>query len=509
MTEIAKLAAMLHPLERKVFPHVAQGTSTTQLIPLSKLSEVEVLRAVFWLAQKGLVQIEESEHKQILLGENGRKYAERGLPEYQLLQSVARGPGIPAEIGRRVEISPQEIGVSIGLLRARNAITMEGPQIRITPEGRKFLETAWPEQATLLRLAKGIVVPETELSPLRKRPLMIQENVQKRKMVHLTALGKQVLAHGLPEEDMIDQLTPEILRNGDWRGKSYRHYSVDTPVPHIDGGKSHFVQQAIAYIRQIWLEFGFQEMQGNIVQTAFWDLDTLFVPQDHPARQMQDTFYLKDGKQEDKILRGQIPSLLAKKIKAVHEHGGDTGSMGWGTGWSAETAAKVLLRTHTTVLSAQTLARLKETELPAKFFTVGPVFRNEALDWKHLFEFHQVEGIVVDPDANFSHLKAYLRTFYAKMGYPDVRLRPGYFPYVEPAIEVDVWHPEKKQWVELGGAGIFRPETVQPLLGKDIPVLAWGLGMGRIIAGEFGITDLRDLNQNDLRQLRETPWWRR
>src|SRR3989344_6392857 len=90
----------------------------------------------------------------------------------------------------------------------------------------------------------------------------------------------------------------------------------------------------------------------------------------------------------------------SKKIKAVHENGGKTGSKGWGSSWSAEEAKKLLLRTHMTVLSARTLSRLKQSELPAKFFAVGKVFRNEALDWKHLFEFYQVDGIVIDPNAN-------------------------------------------------------------------------------------------------------------
>ena len=174
---------------------------------------------------------------------------------------------------------------------------------------------------------------------------------------------------------------------------------------------------------------------------------------------------------------------------------------------SKEEAKKVLLRTHTTVLSAQTISRLNKNDLPAKFFSVGKVFRNEALDWKHLFEFNQVEGIVVDPNANLKHLKGYLREFFGKMGYIDIRMRPSHFPYTEPSMEVDVLHPKKNVWIELGGVGIFRPEVVVPLLGEDIPVLAWGLGMPRIISGYFEITDIRDLYKNDLKQIREMKMW--
>ena len=129
------------------------------------------------------------------------------------------------------------------------------------------------------------------------------------------------------------------------------------------------------------------------------------------------------------------------------------------------------------------------------------------MDWKHLFEFYQVEGIVIDPDANLKHLKGYLTQFYKKMGFSKVRMRPAHFPYTEPSLEVDVFHPVRKQWVELGGAGIFRPEVVKPLLGFDCPVLAWGQGMGRIISEYWNITDIRDLNKNDLKQIREMKLW--
>ena len=135
------------------------------------------------------------------------------------------------------------------------------------------------------------------------------------------------------------------------------------------------------------------------------------------------------------------------------------------------------------------------------------MFRNEALDWKHLFEFYQVEGIVIDPNANLKHLKGYLTQFYKKMGFTKVRMRPAHFPYTYCSLEVDVFHPVKKQWVELGGAGLFRPEVVKSLLGFECPVLAWGQGMGRIISEYWNITDIRDLNKNDLKQIREMKLW--
>jgi phenylalanyl-tRNA synthetase alpha chain len=160
-------------------------------------------------------------------------------------------------------------------------------------------------------------------------------------------------------------------------------------------------------------------------------------------------------------------------------------------------------------LSARTLAGLKKEDLPAKFFALGKCFRNETLDWSHLFEFNQFEGIVVDPNANFRHLLGYLKAFFKKMGYEKARFRPAYFPYTELSIEIDVFHPLRKEWIELGGSGIFRPEVVKPLLGIDVPVLAWGPGFDRIILEFFKINDIRELYRNDLKQLREIKDWMR
>jgi phenylalanyl-tRNA synthetase alpha chain len=150
---------------------------------------------------------------------------------------------------------------------------------------------------------------------------------------------------------------------------------------------------------------------------------------------------------------------------------------------------------------------LKKKDLPAKFFSIGKVFRNETVDWKHGFEFYQTEGIVVDPDANLRHLLGYLKEFYEKMGFEKVKFVPSFFPYTEPSVEVQVFHPERKEWIELGGAGIFRPELTIPLFGEPIPVLAWGQGFDRIIMDYYKIKDLREMYSNDLKILREKPAW--
>jgi len=506
--EIEKTIATLHPLERKVLPTLKETNSFDKIAEKTKLQKVEVMRALQWLQNKKLARIDKKLQEQVSLDENGIKYKEKGLPEKAFLQAIKDEMSLE-EIKKKANLSNEEMGVCLGVLKGKAAIDMRkgnGIEVSITENGKKLLEKGFTEEKLLKKefpINTSDLRDEERLAfeNLRKRKSLLKVSIIKIISAEPTELGKKIIQHGIEEKNILDRLTADMLRSGSWKNKKIRSYDVAINVPNISGGKRHFVNQAIDYIKKIWMDMGFKEMQGNYVQTSFWDLDALFVPQDHPARDMQDTFYIKDPKE------GKIPIELMKRVKAAHENGWTTGSKGWQYGWSEKVAKENLLRTHTTVLSAQTIAKLKKEDLSAKFFSVGKVFRNETLSWKSLFEFIQVDGIVVDPDANFKHLKGYLKEFFAKMGFPDVRIRPAHFPYTEPSAEVDVWHPGKKQWVELGGSGIFRPEVVKPLLGFECPVLAWGLGMERTIMEYYKITDVRDIYKNDIKQLREAKLW--
>ena len=217
---------------------------------------------------------------------------------------------------------------------------------------------------------------------------------------------------------------------------------------------------------------------------------------------MQDTFYINR--------HVELPDKnLVKAVKEAHERG-IKGSKGWQYSWDEEQAKKLVLRTHTTCLSAQTLyalSKLPKEQRRGKFFAIGKNFRNETLDWNHGFEFNQTEGIVINEKVNFRHLLGYLQEFFRKMGFEKVRFSPAYFPYTEPSVEINVWHPEKKVWLELGGAGIFRPEVTTPLLGIDIPVLAWGPGFDRILMDYYKIKDLREFYSNNITKLRNMKFW--
>jgi phenylalanyl-tRNA synthetase alpha chain len=250
--------------------------------------------------------------------------------------------------------------------------------------------------------------------------------------------------------------------------------------------------------RRVFLEMGFQEIVSPLVESAFWDFDALFQPQDHPAREMQDTFYLEQPSTVP--LPGD--SALVERVRRTHEDGGDTGSAGWQMPWDPEKAKKAVLRTHTTATTIRALAA--DPVGPRRVFCVGRVFRRETIDYKHLPVFDQVDGIVLDPEASFANLLGTLAAFYRKMGFPQFRFRPGFFPYTEPSVEVYIWYEKRKDWVEMGGAGVFRPEVTQPL-GCRAPVLAWGLGLERIAMLRYDLADIRDLYLPDTEWLKGAP----
>lgn len=520
--DVAEIITKLHPLERRVLPVLGKASAFHEIVGMTGLQEVEVMRALQWLQNKGVLQLDEEIKELVELDENGKQYVEKGLPEKRFLKALEGATGgIPlTKIQEQSGLDKDEMTVSLGLLKKRDAVTIKKEAndlvVSLTSEGNALIakETAEERFLRSLHYSRDIGSLSSEekniLSVLAQRRKLVKTSVVKLRSMELTQLGKELLTHDLGTP-LKDHVTQEMLKTGEWKHAQFRHYDVTINVPQIAGGKRHIVSQAISYIKQIWLDMGFVEMTGSHVQTSYWDLDCLFVPQDHPARQMQDTFFLADSSGKG-IARGQLPADYAK-IQAIHETGGKTGSTGWQQQWHKKEAEAVLLRTHTTVLSVLQLAELGKDKkllaqkLPLKFFNVGRVFRNEALDWKHLFEFHQVDGIVIDPNANLKHLKAYLRQFFGKMGYPKIRMRPAYFPYTEPSLEVEVWNPKKQQWVELGGAGIFRPEVVVPFLGEDVPVLAWGLGLERIISDYYHLTDIRDLYKNDIQQLQNLRIW--
>jgi phenylalanyl-tRNA synthetase alpha chain len=502
----------LSPMERAVLPVLSGDFFDVDcVVEKVDLDKTSVLRAVGFLKSKGLVEVEESSKSVVILGILGVNYLKKELPERVLLGKLSEGKAVPiGEIRNVTGLNENEARIALGTLKKKALVEINDGRLSLNarPEEvtNKMVEELFMEKLPMdLNAVEDL--DKLAFANLKGRKDIVEVEERKSVRVKLSELGEKIAGMDL-DVDMIEALTPKILKGNAWKGKRFRRYDLTSPVPRVYGGKRHFVNQAVDYAKSIWLEMGFKEMSGNLVESGFWVFDTLFTAQDHPVREMQDTFYLKD-------LKAEIPERSKKRVEGVlnnvqkaHE-GGVDGSKGWQYEWSEDEAKRVLMRTHTTCLSARKIMEIgKSGEFPAKYFALGKCFRNETVDWSHGFEFNQTEGIVVDENANFRQLLGYLREFYKKMGYEKIRIRPAYFAYTEPSLEIDVYHPERKEWVELGGAGMFRPEVTIPMFGRHIPVLAWGQGFDRIITEFFGIKDLREVYKNDLNKLREGKVWK-
>lgn len=496
---LEKTLDSLSPNERKILPHLEEK-DINEICKKTNLDKISVIRSLEYLKSKKIIEISSEKKKIVEIGTNGALYKKKGLPERRLLNLLNEKRILKmSEAQSQSKLSDDEFKASLGVLKRKQLIELKNEKIIFSGEKDKIYRKS-EEESFLESLPIGYDSLNQEqlntLNSLEKRKGIVEIKEEKTTELKITEFGRKVVSSGTKGKEMIEQITPDMLKKDSlWKGKKFRRYDVTSPLPAVYGGKRHFVNQATDYGRKIWTEMGFKEMSGNIIISSFWNFDALFTAQDHPVREMQDTFFIKS--------KGELPdSKIVSQVKKAHEEGVN-GSIGWKYKWNEDEAKKMLLRTHTTCLSSQTLSKLKKEDIPAKFFAIGKGFRNETVDWNHGFEFNQTEGIVIDPDANFRHLLGYLKQFAKKMGYEKVRFRPSFFPYTEPSLEGDVWNEEKKKWVEVFAAGIFRPEVTEPLLGKPIPVLAWGPGFDRMVMNIFGIKDMRELYKNDITQLRK------
>jgi len=462
--------------------------------------EVEVMNASSWLQSKKLVKIEDHIKTVYSLGKEGKQFLEKGLPEKKALTLISNKGGKASLSDLSTVLNKEDVPVAVGWLIKNGWANIKKDKdtiLEITDEGKKALKSETDEEKILRQLCEN---PDAELDKNKIKSLLSRKNVIKEKEVItstivLTENGIKVLQKGLELKDEISQITSSVIKTGQWKTKPIRPYDIDAFAPAKYGGKAHPLVDLISNIRQIFLEMGFEEIQGDFVESCFWNMDMLFIPQDHPAREMQDTFYCKTP---SKIKINE--QNLVDKIAKVHEDGGSTSSTGWGYKFSKSESERVLLRTHTTVNTIRYL--YNNPKPPVKVFSIGHVFRKENIDMTHLPEFYQIEGIIHDEESNFRQLIGILKEFYKRMGFEKIRFRPGYFPYTEPSMEVDVFWNNK--WMELGGSGIFRPEVTEPI-GIKNPVLAWGLGLERLAMMKFGLNDIRDLYISDLGWLRKKP----
>jgi phenylalanyl-tRNA synthetase alpha chain len=488
----------LHPIERKILAALSSKDflELDELSSTSGLSLDQVRRGIEWLKAKRFIEVEESYSLKVSLGKEGKSAVADGLPERKLVQFLKVHAGT-AEISSVSKALGAEFPVALGNAKKIGWVNVQKNQIHVTEK----IDSPEPEEQLLKKLDQSDGILQDTLSKneletlsiLKKRHAgFVTENHEKAVRIRLSDSGKNVLQ--TIDENEIEQLTPESLRKGAWKGKRLRALDVVSPAPPIFPGRRHPMRLFMDEVREAFISLGFEEILGPLAQTALWNFDALFIPQQHSAREMQDTFYLSNSIGD---LRSYGAEMSA--IKSAHETGADTGSKGWGYAWSEKEASRVVLRTHTTAVTVSYLAEKKPEE--ARVFSVGRVFRNEKSNYKHNPEFYQIEGVMVGEMLNLRNLIYILSKFYSKLGFNEIKFWPTFFPYTEPSLQTMVYRKDTGKWMELGGMGVFRPEVTLPLDVKN-PVLAWGLSLDRLVMLRYGLSDIRQLFGANLEWLR-------
>ena len=464
--------------------------------------EVEVMNAVSWLSSKDLVEVDEEVTHYYSLAK--KSLAKKDLPERKILKYLDKVGG-SAPISQVQEESGvgKKTGIALGHLKDKRwaKIVKEAGEsyLEMTKKGKKALREKSRDEKLIQRLGKEGKLSDKEvdkytIKKLLSRKEILDEEREISRTVKLTDEGRTILEKGIELKPEIAQLTPEVIRTGAWKEARIRPYDVKAFAPTKYGGKLHPLTREIQKVREVFLEMGFSEIKYDFIQPAFWNFDALFSPQDHPARDLQDTFYMERPYSID------VEGDVVDRVKDMHEKGGDTRSTGWGYDWSKEVAERAVLRTHTTVTTIRHLAENPKGSVKA--FAVDRNFRSEATDATHLAEFTQIEGIVMEEGANLNMLVGLMKNFYRKMGFEDIKVMPSYFPFTEPSLQVLAKF--KGDYLEMGGAGIFRKEVTEPH-GIEHPVLAWGLGLERLVMLRLDIDDIRECYSDDLTFLKEYP----
>jgi len=493
----------LHSLERKLVLSLAKnGEGLLEDVAIkADMTLDQARRAIEWLRSKNMVEVKTTTRYIIEIAEEGKRAIEHGLPERRLVEVLKKlGKEVKLdELSKAFDSTPQEFSAAFGHARSRGWIDTDNGKKTV-----KLTSDKISSEESLLRMfvaKKKLFLDEFKeekraaLSELIKRPGYFTKRPVKTIFIMLTDLGRET-AETVKEVKEIDNLTPELIISGRWRELKLRPFDVEAVAPTSYPGKKHPVQRFIDEVKEAFISLGFEEIVGPIIQPAFWNFDALFVPQDHPARDMQDTFYIPNIKDT------KTSSLdLIENVSRTHTDGGDTGSKGWGYDWKLDESKRLVLRTHTTAVTVKYLADTRASE--AKVFSVDKVFRNEKLDTKHLAELHQIEGIVMGRKVTLRDLMGVLSEFYKILGLKKVKFWPTYFPYTEPSLQ-SIVYVEDFGWMELCGMGIFRPEVTLPL-GVKNPVLAWGGGLERLIMTRLHIEDIRELYENNLGWLRKVP----
>jgi phenylalanyl-tRNA synthetase alpha chain len=506
--DLIKLLESLHPLENKLLLCFENSAllPASEILKRSGLDESRLDMASGWLQSKGLLDVkEESGISLVSLTETGIDYHAKGTPEMRIISALRDGKQFTVkDVIQSWGMEPTEVSSAVGALKEAGVVRIvQGGNLELVP-GADI--SAYSFLADLIKAVSEKAMAGLELFS-KAQQTAIQANFHKRgkskgifritekksRSYSLTSEGQELLGM-LKERGVVTEeasvLTPEMLKQGSWKSKKFRAYNISLNPPRQSIGRKHPYKEFLDYVKYKFIGMGFEEMRGPLVENEFWDMDALFMPQFHPARNIHDVYFVKDP-----VSCRTIEEPFGKQVAAAHKDGGRTGSAGWRYPFDIERAKRLILRSQGTAVSARTLAA--GPKVPGKYFSIARCFRYDAVDATHAPDFYQVEGIVLGGDINFKTLLGLLKLFGQEIAKAaEFQFRPAYFPFTEPSVELHVRHPELG-WMELGGAGMFRPEVTVPL-GVTVPVIAWGLGLDRMAMVALGIQDIRDLFSKDL-----------
>ncbi len=510
---LKKIIYSMHPLQRKIIPYVSLG-NIEDIVKKTGLEESIVKTGVQLLEHDGFANFEIIENEYIQLDKFGLKFIGDDLPEIKFLKKIVNGPKSQLELG----LSPEEFSSAIGFLKRNSLINVERNNnelyFSINEKGVDYLSKnlknpleEFKEPILINNLSekqKGI------LDLFKQRKGFLKKVIKKSFFTSLTEEGKKVADEinlNYNNLDLIETLTSDMLKSKSYRGKEFRHYDISVKTSFLDMGRRHPMIEANNILRDIFIEMGFKEMEGPMVESAFWNMDSMWIPQDHPARDEQDTFYLEGD--------CKIPHEFIDGVKEMHEEGIKYSHTPKGE-FSINISKKKLLRTHSTATTFRTLAELGKKQkngedIDGMYFYVANNFRNEAIDATHLAEFFQAEGFIIADDLSLADLMGFVKVFYKKLGIDKIKFKPTFNPYTEPSMEAHFYDPKLDKWYALINSGIFRPETLKPFGLENKTIIAWGMGASRLATLLTGAKSMRDITgfTCDFEWLRTRPQMKR
>jgi len=481
---IEKTAKSLSEIEVKTLKALArESLSVKEIAEKAGIPIDSVRRALGWLSGKGLVSVGKAQ-SMVVLSKRGTEAIEKGIPARQLARAIESHGGKVSlqEAMAKSGMQKSEFNAALGTAKKMNWVVFNKGRIELTGLEKEELgvEKVLGRIAGLVGKTRGNEIPASELSEeeigeLKKNGLARKKIIEMAPTTRAktSTLGLKALEVAL--------------------GLKARSYNVAGEVPALHIGKKQPYVRFLEQIRRKLVAMGFTEMDSPYIVQEFYNFDVLFQPQNHPARDWTNTYQLK------KPRLGKLPGAkYVKAVKEAHEFGAGTGSKGWGYEWSESIARKLMPAAHGTAHSARQL--VKGVKVPGKYFSIARCYRPDTIDRTHLIEFNQLEGIIVG-NFSFKHLLGMLKEFAEEIAHAKkVKFFPDYYPFTEPSVQLSALHPELG-WVEFGGAGMFRPEMLEPLGIKE-QVLAWGLGIDRLAMFKLGISDARELFSQKLDWLR-------